>query len=181
MAIMGTCIYIYTHFIATVSQKFKVGWYGDHSTQVASIHLYVYADGGHMHILVHVHALLTGNDNSVETARHELRKRYTQSRYIPPEDNWLPYHPKHYTPLTIVHHEGRCTESEVKNMAEVRNMTLSKMGTDQQNNNKSLSNLFALFDGETPAPYKFLIEGAPGIGKTILSKEIALQWAKDKI
>ena len=75
------------------------------------------------------HILLTGIDIIVETARNELCKRYTQSRYIPSTDDWPPYHPKYYTPLTIVHHEGRCTESEVIRTAE--EMALSKMGTDK--------------------------------------------------
>ena len=42
---------------------------------------------------------------------------------------------------------------------------------------KNISEFFTPFEGATPLPYIILIEGAPGIGKTILSKEIALQWA----
>ncbi|XP_065918394.1 NACHT, LRR and PYD domains-containing protein 12-like isoform X2 [Dysidea avara] len=121
-------------------------------------------------------------DIIVETARNELCKRYTQSRYIPSTDDWPPYHPKYYTPLTIVHHEGRCTESEVIRTAE--EMALSKMATDKQYYNKAIrdiNSLFAQFDGTTPAPYIILIEGAPGIGKTILSKEISLQWADKRV
>ena len=37
------------------------------------------------------------------------------------------------------------------------------------------------FEGATLHSYSVLIEGAPGIGKTILSKEIALQWANHDI
>ena len=33
----------------------------------------------------------------------------------------------------------------------------------------------------TECPKRILIEGAPGIGKTVLAKEIAYQWATDEI
>ena len=37
------------------------------------------------------------------------------------------------------------------------------------------------FEGTESYPYIFLIEGAPGIGKTMLSKELAFQWARKNI
>ena len=46
---------------------------------------------------------------------------------------------------------------------------------------KHISELFTPFEGSTPCSFIILIEGAPGIGKTILSKEIALQWAERRI
>ena len=45
---------------------------------------------------------------------------------------------------------------------------------------KCVSDIFVPLEGVSSNPYTILIEGAPGIGKTILSKEIALQWA-DKL
>ena len=128
--------------------------------------------------------LLTGKDTNVETARNELCKRYSQSRYIPPADDWPPYHPKHYTPLTIVHHEGRRTESEVISIAEkmvTKEVVSSKQYININNSMRNINNLFLPFDSAVPTRYMILIEGAPGIGKTILSKEIALQWAENEI
>ena len=46
---------------------------------------------------------------------------------------------------------------------------------------ESISDLFALFEKLTHSPYIFLIEGAAGIGKSTLCKEIALQWANKNI
>ena len=44
---------------------------------------------------------------------------------------------------------------------------------------KNISEIFKpLEDTDMKTPQKILIEGAPGIGKTILSKEIAYQWAR---
>ena len=54
----------------------------------------------------------------IQIATDRLCQRYIQNRYIPPEDDWPPYHPKHYTPLTIIHHEGRHTETEVITVAQ---------------------------------------------------------------
>ena len=107
-----------------------------------------------------------------------LCQRYIQNRYIPPKDDWPPYHPKHYTPLTIIHHKGRRTETEVTNVAQ--EMVVNSVAVYGRTIN-SVSELFSPFEGATPRPFLILIEGAPGIGKTILSKEIALQWANHTI
>ena len=111
---------------------------------------------------------------------------YAQSRYIPPEDDWPPYHPKHYTPLTIVHHEGRSTKTEIIAIAEkfkFKGTTKEDMsGTNTcHKTTKSINELVAPFEGLKPYSYIILIEGAPGIGKTILSKELAFQWARKSI
>ena len=49
---------------------------------------------------------------------------------------------------------------------------------------KNISDIFVPFtasDGLTINPCIILIEGAPGIGKTVLTKEIAFQWANNKL
>ena len=119
-------------------------------------------------------------------ATNLLRNWYTQSRYIPPDNDWPPYHPRHYTPLTIVHHEGGCAESEILAVAEKfksietteENITIANVCNKTT---RSINELVGPFEGEKLYPYIILIEGAPGVGKTILSKEIAFQWAKNNI
>ena len=111
--------------------------------------------------------------------------RYKQSRYTPSVDDWPPYHPEHYTPLTIVHHERMRTESEVKNVAQETSTngiwTENHCSEVYNKAIKTISDLFAPYENTAYVPYIILIEGAPGIGKTELSKEIALQWAKNSI
>jgi len=107
-----------------------------------------------------------------------LIERYKRTRYIPQKDDWPPYHPKHYTPLTVIHHHRRCTESEVIDSAEELK---SKGYTIHDSGIKNISDIFAQFEGDVTYPYSILIEGAPGIGKTILSKEISLQWTNHTI
>ena len=78
-----------------------------------------------------------------------------------------------------------CTESEVKNVAQ--EMSATDIWTETQCSeiyNRAITNindLFEPFENTSSIPYKILIEGAPGIGKTELSKEIALQWANNLI
>jgi len=52
------------------------------------------------------------------------------------------------------------------------------------NSTKHVADLFTAkrnSDGSTFFPSSILVEGAPGIGKTMLSKEIAYQWASNNI
>ena len=122
---------------------------------------------------------------AVKTAADLLCSRYEQNRYISVDD-WPPYHPKHYTPLAIVHHEGRCTEAEVTAFAQGLTMCGS-VTADRQPSNiyndtiKTVKDLCVPLENTTSDPYAILIEGAPGIGKTILCKEIALQWSRKDI
>ena len=121
----------------------------------------------------------------VEAATNHLREYYCQSRYAGDLDDWPPYHPKHYTPLTIIHHEGRRTESEIITVAQElssnRIAENREAYIDYDRTIKNINDLFTPYEGETSHPYRLLIEGAPGVGKTILSKEIAFQWANSTL
>ena len=126
-------------------------------------------------------------NEDVEKAHQLLSSSYTESRYIPPGDDWPPYHPKHYTLLTIVHHERKCTEFEVIDTVKIANAKNTICRSFQSFSNihdkaaKNICDLFVHFEEPESHPYVFLIEGAPGIGKTTLSKQIALQWAEDSV
>ena len=121
-------------------------------------------------------------NEDVLKAANLLCDYYSQGRHIPPGDNWPPYHPKHYTPLTVIYLEGRCSKSEVLAIAQKFKGTETTVGDTNYSSIyhktvKSINELVAPFEGIDSYPYMMLIEGAPGIGKTILSKEIAFQWA----
>ena len=90
---------------------------------------------------------------------------------------------KHYTPLTVIHHEGRCTEDEVITVAQAISAQRNVNSFRSKFHGKVVRNvkdLFTAFEEPNPVSYIILIEGAPGVGKTILSKEISSQWAKHK-
>ena len=140
-------------------------------------------------LLYYVFHALKGNKD-VRKAKKILSDCYENSnRWSPSENDWPLYRPKHYTPLTLVHHEGRRTESEVITVAQavstLGNMksSTSSQVVDKVHNKavKDIKDLLTTFEEPKPVPYIILIEGAPGIGKTILSNEIASRWAKHKV
>jgi len=118
-------------------------------------------------------------DKFVQVASSLLRSRYKKNRCIPPDDDWPPYHPKHYTPLIIIHHEGKRTEREIINVA--KRMAKEENVKYYGQTVKCIADFFVPFEKSSFSSFIILIEGAPGIGKTILSKEMALQWANRMI
>ena len=144
-------------------------------------------------------------DNSLgvlvdKNASKTLRGRYISSRYSTAGDDWPPYQPKHYTTLALIHHKEKYADKKVisfvKELANKGKLVSKehKVESSSVENNddhqtggrarnmKNISELFASSSSATEHSSEvFLIEGAPGIGKTILSKEIAYQWANDNL
>ena len=90
---------------------------------------------------------------------------------------------KHYTPLSIFIHKEKYTKSEATTIVRMLNsigtMTHEHNSSVQGKITENISDIFAPFD--VSYSYTILIEGAVGIGKTTLCKEIALQWANKVI
>jgi len=129
----------------------------------------------------------------------------------PDEEIWPPWpdKPKFFTSTTLVHHKdtpkGK-SKQEIRVMAELRckgnirtvpktaqklreslprqnqSMETAKYLADN-NIIKNIAGIFKPLDGTegTPSPRIILIDGAPGIGKTYLCKEIAYQWSQGEI
>ena len=129
-----------------------------------------------------------------------LEKRYINSRYSAAVDDWPPYHPKHYTTLALIHHKDKYTDAAVLSVTQelavagkfqpnIEGLLSSDDGISQASNlysnaTKNISDIFVPFmanDKLTIEPCIILIEGAPGIGKTVLAKEIAFQWASNNL
>ena len=86
---------------------------------------------------------------------------------VKPGYNWPPYHFKYYTPLTIIYENMHTEPAIATNTAEEQE--------EYSNTTEDINSLFSAYRG--CGSYKILIEGEPGIGKTILSSEIAVRWA----
>ena len=117
------------------------------------------------------------------------------------DDAWPPEQPKSFTPLLLIHHQGHRTPEQVTEMAEVTYVgDISSVMGDQpvvkSARLDSYKNIHKMFDtnkttkeiNEILAPLEkgeeasfVLIEGAPGIGKTVLLKEIAYRWGDKRL
>ena len=122
-----------------------------------------------------------------------LRGCYIENRFVA-ENEWPPYQPKHYTALAVIHYKNSNAQSitelalQGSKLLKVTSKSKIDYGSEisdtYSNTTKNISDLFKPewnSDGAELTPNLILIEGAPGMGKTILSKEIALQWAKNTL
>ena len=99
---------------------------------------------------------------AIEKAQKQLYAYYTNKQLFRPDHDWPPFHFKYFTPLTI-------TYAKTPTATNTANIPYKNTTTED------ISSLFSAYRG--CGSYKILIEGEPGIGKTILSSEIAAQWA----
>ena len=130
----------------------------------------------------------------MDDASKTLQRQYISSRYTVVENDWPPYQPKHYTTLALVHYKEKYTGKKVISLAKQFASEGKLISKEQENNSthnsenetrphsnvnamKHISELFASSSLAEQSSEMVLIEGAPGIGKTILSKEVAYQWA----
>jgi len=112
---------------------------------------------------------------------------YSLNRYIPPEDDWPPFHPEPYTSLPCVYNERRSVESgddgleksDIQQRMFVREGLIDKKTRPKMFN--SVRDLFNQLKDVMKVPSVISIEGASGIGKTILCKEIAMHWVYSTI
>jgi len=113
---------------------------------------------------------------SINSSINYLRKQYIINRFSPTVDDWSPYQPKHYTTLGL-------TVTQNFKLDVVSNETVENDGKHSKAT-KYISDIFApitTMDGSVKVPNMILIEGEAGIGKTVLAKEIAFQWAKNQL
>ena len=122
-------------------------------------------------------------DVYVQSSADQLRENYINSRFYYAPNEWPPYHIKHYTTLALIHHKGHHINTEVISITEGLAIkgNLSKGQTSSGNISYHTTDISELFPNYLASSYFLLIEGAPGIGKTVLSKEIAYQWAENKV
>ena len=120
-----------------------------------------------------------------------LKSHYIQTRFTSEGGEWPPDQPKHFTSLTLIHHKDGSTQDEIIAIAEAtrsgdidaimsstceNSFKESNMFLSQSKTSKDIKEIFAVSE-EGQEPRSILIEGSPGIGKTVMSKEISVQWA----
>ena len=132
----------------------------------------------------------------MDSPSSSLRDQYISSRFSVAGDDWPPYQPKHYTTLALIHYKEQYTDkasiSFSKEQANIGHLVSKQQEfecsstdnwktTQHSSTIKNISELFLLSTTDEHSAKVFLIEGAPGIGKTILCKEIAYQWASNNL
>ncbi|XP_065891493.1 NACHT, LRR and PYD domains-containing protein 3-like [Dysidea avara] len=134
----------------------------------------------------------------IEAVESSAVEFYTNERYKGSEDDWPSYQPEHFTSVALIHHrEKHVTTREVIAIANVLHKGEVNVGCASNENQQgssylqyydskistNIAEIFCKLTSHTSQGEQkvILIEGSPGIGKTILSKEIAFQWAKNKL
>ena len=113
----------------------------------------------------------------VKKLEDKLKERHTVTRYkSSQEEDWFS-EPEHFTSVALIHQKKHKTKKEIIKFA---NMHLKGDFTKSSEVTIDIADIFASVN-LLSRPYTLLIEGAPGIGKTILAKEIVYQWANGRL
>ena len=115
-----------------------------------------------------------------------------RERFNPDEETWPPDQPKKFTPLVLIHHQGQHSKKQATNTSLASNQSVptnrSKLDSHEplqedlggSTVTKELTEILAPLE-QCEEPQFILIEGAPGIGKSILLKEIAYRWGNKQL
>ena len=128
-----------------------------------------------------------------------------RERFNTDEETWPPDQPKNFTPLVLIHHQGQHTMKQPTAVAQliqtgdvdeitslVSNRSVPKHHPkldshellqevlDSSTVTKELAEILAPLE-QSKDPQFILIEGAPGIGKSILLKELAYRWGNKQL
>ena len=116
-----------------------------------------------------------------------VRQLNIQTWFAVDEDAWPPNQPQEFTPLMFVHHEGQHTfkpEAALSLAGSVQSGTLHYKHYPQDNHHskttKQVADILAPLQDSDNAQF-ILVEGLPGIGKTLLLNKIAYDWAEQKL
>ena len=150
--------------------------------------------------------MLTG----LSQCRLHIEEIYKTTRFNIQKDIWRLLHPKHFVNVLLIRHSEQSREKDILYVDTLmkHGLVLNKSGLLTNTNSddtlsgqyltafakpkesfkaiktNAISDIFQPYknnDGSTTIPKYILIEGAPGMGKTTLCKEIAYQWSKNSL
>ena len=129
------------------------------------------------------------------TLINHMKTQSKQKRFDDLEGIWQILYPEHFINELLIHHPKQRGEKEIEEVASFMRSdyeyitwfaSTHKTHTPPCNSIRSvnISDIFESIkheDGSLIEPKLILIDGAPGMGKTTLCKEIAYQWANGKL
>ena len=126
------------------------------------------------HFTAH-YIIADSEEKAVEAYTSQMKERFKES-YIP-ESQWPPLFTPNFTSLGYTVYKSERTTQDTQKHAK-----LARLGTlpEEVTVDEEISNIFLPIDSNK-LPQIILIEGAPGIGKTMLMREIVYLWANEKI
>ena len=125
------------------------------------------------------------NTQNVSTIENDhLKAYYKATRYTTREHTWPPEQPKHFTPVVLIRQEGKRSKKTREDMA-----TATKIGgikeylTTVSKTTKDLKEVFSHLETSSHSQHQrsILVEGLPGVGKSVLLKHTAYLWSKDEL
>jgi len=135
---------------------------------------------------------------AVSNVSELLKVNSKANRYKISPDEWLNIELEHFTSVALIHYKkGHNKKEEIEVIADIQHRGEIEEITDTEHRHKDvteplsnvnvtkttkdISEIFAPMENSREFPKSVLIEGAPGIGKTTLSKEIVYQWSKNNL
>jgi len=113
----------------------------------------------------------------LDSLNEYLRDIYKETRYSY-HTEWPPDQPKSVVSNTMIHYKDKRTQRKLFDMSKHQKdaSSVDEISSSHPSRIESIASIF-----ESPGQKFILIEGAPGIGKSVLAKEIAYQWACGEI
>ena len=124
-----------------------------------------------------------------------VRQLSIQTRFAVDKDAWPPNRPKDFIPVLLIHHQGDHTVEQAAALQLAESVQLGgvhpkhypqdshqplREALDNSKTTKQLVDILASLQ-ESDDGHLILVEGLPGIGKSLLLQEIAYQWSIGKL
>ena len=153
----------------------------------------------------YLHLAISVGADAVSILSEMVSQSNVRERFNTDEETWPPDQPKNFTPLLLIHHQGQHTMKQATAVAQLiqtgdvdeitslgSNRSVSRHHPkldsheplqevlDSSTVTKELAEILAPLE-QSKDPQFILIEGAPGIGKSILLKELAYRWGNKQL